>query len=123
MPGVRRASLGSAALRTNLVTALVCRVERVTPHPDPDATRLVLLALELAPDKGAVLQGFNRHLHPSHWSGSLAQTLASHLALVESLVGHADSVVADWAQEALQLMRQRIEHDRSMDIMREQSFE
>lgn len=85
----------------------------------PLAARL----LELAPDKGAVLQGFNSHLHPSHWSGSLAQTLAPHLALVESLVGHADSVVAAWAQEACRVMRQRIEHDRSLDIGREQSFE
>lgn len=85
----------------------------------PVAARL----LELAPDKGAVLQGFNKHFHPSHWSGSLAQTLAPHLALVERLVGHADSVVAAWAQEALKVMRQRIEYDRSTDIIREQSFE
>ncbi|MEP7295234.1 MAG: hypothetical protein ABI702_03535 [Burkholderiales bacterium] len=79
--------------------------------------------LELAPDKAAVLQGFSSHFHPSHWSGSLAQTLAPHLLLVESLVGHADSVVVAWAQEALKVMRQRIEHDRSTDIIREQSFE
>lgn len=85
----------------------------------PVAARL----LELAPDKGAVLQSFNRHLYPSHWSGSLAQALAPHLALAESLVGHADSVVAAWAQDALRAIRQRIEHDRSMDIIREQSFE
>lgn len=86
---------------------------------NPVAARL----LELAPDKVAVLKGFNRHLHPSHWSGSLAQTLAPHVLLVKGLVGHADSVVAAWAQEALRMMRQRIEHDRSMDIFREQSFE
>jgi len=79
--------------------------------------------LELATDKLAVLQGFNTHLHPSHWSGSLAQTLAPHLALVEGLVGHADSVVAAWAQEALRVMQQRIEYDRSVDVNREQSFE
>jgi hypothetical protein len=85
----------------------------------PVAARLV----ELAPDKGALLQGFNRQFHPSHWSGSLAQTRAPHLALVKRLVGHADSVVAAWAQEALGVMRQRIEYDRSMDITREQSFE
>lgn len=85
----------------------------------PLAARL----LELAPDKGAVLEGFSRHLHPNHWSGSLEQTLAPHLALIESLVGHADSVVAAWAQEALSVMRQRIKRDRSIDIVREQSFE
>jgi hypothetical protein len=85
----------------------------------PLAARL----LELAPDKAAVLQGFSKHFHPSHWSGSLAQTLAPHLALAESLTGHADLVIATWAQEALKVMQQRIEGDRSMDVIREQSFE
>jgi RNase adaptor protein for sRNA GlmZ degradation len=79
--------------------------------------------LELAPDRTSVLEGFSRHLHPIHWSGSLAQTLAPYLSLLESLVGHADSVVAAWAHDALKVMRQRIENDRTMDIIREQSFE
>jgi len=79
--------------------------------------------LELAPDRTSVLEGFSRHLHPSHWSGSLAQTLAPYQSLLESLVGHADSVVAAWAHDALKVMRQRIENDRTMDIIREQSFE
>lgn len=79
--------------------------------------------LELAPNKGAILQEFNRHFYPSHWSGTLAQTLAPQLKLVENLVGHADSLVAAWAREAVMLMRKRIQNDQSNDIMREQSFE
>ena len=85
----------------------------------PLASRL----LALAPDKAPVLQGFNRHFHPSYWSGSLAQTLAPYQALSEKLANHADPVVAAWAQEALEVMRQRIEHDREMHIREEQSFE
>jgi hypothetical protein len=79
--------------------------------------------LELAPDKKAVLQGFNRHFHPSHWSGSLAQTLAPHLALVESLVDHPDPVVAAWAHDANRSIRQRIERERVVNATEEQSFE
>lgn len=79
--------------------------------------------LELVVDKAKVLEGFNGHLHPNLWSGSLAQTLAPYLALIENLVGHADYVVAAWARESLQMMRQRIESDHSTDSIREQSFE
>lgn len=85
----------------------------------PLATRL----LDLAPDKVAVLQGFSKHFNPSSWSGSLAQTLAPYLTLVGGLTEHADSLVATWAQEAQQAMKRRIEHDRTMDVFREQSFE
>ena len=84
---------------------------------------LAACLLELAPDKTSVLQSFNRHFHPSHWSGSLAHALAPYQALLESLVNNADSVVAAWAHEALHLMRRRIDQDRSLDVMREQSFE
>lgn len=85
----------------------------------PLAARL----LDLAPDRTSVLQGFSRHFHPNQWSSSLAQTLAPYQSLLESLVGHEDSVVASWARDALQVMRQRIENDQAMDIRREQSFE
>lgn len=42
---------------------------------------------------------------------------------VEGLEGHPDPVVAIWAQDALRVMRQLIEHDRSIDFTPEQSFE
>jgi hypothetical protein len=83
------------------------------------ATRL----LELAPDKAVVLQGFSKHFSPSHWSGSLAQTLAPHLALLEGLAADSDAVVATWAQETLEVMQKRIEQHRMIDVMREQAYE
>jgi len=79
--------------------------------------------LALAPEKSAVLLGFSRHFHPSHWSGSLAQTLTPYQALLEKLLGDADPVVTTWAQKALDVMRQRIEQDRQMHAREEQSFE
>jgi hypothetical protein len=85
----------------------------------PLANRL----LALAPDKTAVLQAFGRHFSPSHWSGSLAQTLAPHEELLEKLVADPDPVVAAWAQKSLEVMRQRIEQDQRMHARDEQTFE
>jgi hypothetical protein len=85
----------------------------------PLASRL----LALAPDKSAVLQAFGRHFSPSHWSGSLAQTLAPHQGLLEKLMVEPDPVVATWAERSLDVMRQRIEQDQRMHAREEQSFE
>jgi hypothetical protein len=85
----------------------------------PLAARL----LELAPDKASVLEAFGKHLHPTSWSGSLAQTLSPHVALLEGLSGDNDLLVGNWAKEALKVVHRRIEQDRTMDVLREQSFE
>lgn len=79
--------------------------------------------LEMAPDKASVLDAFSRNFHPSHWSGSLGQTLAPFIALGETLKTHPDPVVATWAAKALASMRQRIEGDRNWDVQHEESFE
>lgn len=79
--------------------------------------------LEMAPDKASILEAFGRSFHPSHWSGSLGQTLAPYVALAEALATHSDPVVAIWAAEALTSMRRRTERDRDWDVPREESFE
>lgn len=84
---------------------------------------LAVQLLELSSDKVAVLNGFNKHLHPSHWIGSLGQTLAPYMELVENLSKHEDTVIADWAHKALSAMHQRIDNDRGRDVIDEQSFE
>jgi len=83
------------------------------------ATRL----LELSSEKSPILEAFSTNFHPTHWSGSLAQTLAPFVALLEGLAGYPDPVVTTWAQEGLKKMRARIERDWTLDIMKEQSFE
>lgn len=79
--------------------------------------------LEITSDKASVLQSFSKHFHPTHWSGSLAQTLAPYLELLESLTKHEDMAVSNWAHKALRVMQQRIENDRTRDILHEQTFE
>lgn len=104
---------------------LACEITIVS-NTDDGATVLGSLAthlLEMAPDKASVLGAFSRNFHPSHWSGSLGQTLAPFIALGETLKTHLDPVVAAWAIGALASMRQRIEGDRDWDVQREESFE
>ena len=98
-------------------SALDCAANEMALSP------LAIRLLALAPDKTAVLQAFGRHFFPSHWSGSLAQTLAPHEELLEKLVVDPDPVVAAWAQKSLEVMRQRIEQDQRMHARDEQTFE
>lgn len=105
---------------------LVASEITIVSNTDDGATVLGSLAmhlLEMAPDKASVLDAFSRNFHPSHWSGSLGQTLAPFIALGETLKTHPDPVVATWAAKALASMRQRIEGDRNWDVQHEESFE
>lgn len=84
---------------------------------------LAINLLEMVSNKRAVLDAFGGNFHPSHWSGSLAQTLAPFVALAEGLLTYSDSQVADWASECLRAMRARIERDHHWESGREESFE
>ncbi len=85
---------------------------------------LAIGLLELASEKAQILEAFSTNFHPSHWSGSLAQTLAPFVAFLEGLCDSADEpIVLTWAQESLKKMHARIKQDHTLDIMREQSFE
>jgi hypothetical protein len=79
--------------------------------------------LEMVSNKRPVLNAFGGNFHPSHWSGSLAQTLAPFVALAESLLDDGDPLIANWASESLKAMRARIEGDRVWESGREESFE
>ncbi|WP_435450099.1 hypothetical protein [Variovorax sp. LT1P1] len=79
--------------------------------------------LEMVSNKGLVLKAFGGNFHPSHWSGSLAQTLAPFVTLAEDLLNHSDPLIASWASESLKAMRVRIEGDHHWESGREESFE
>lgn len=50
-----------------------------------------------SPDPVAVLQALRERLHPSSWSGSLADELSSRLSLFEALTHEADQRISAWA--------------------------
>lgn len=79
--------------------------------------------LEMVSNKREVLDAFGGNFHPSHWSGSLAQTLAPFVTLAEGLLNHSDPLVTNWASESITAMRKRIESDRDWESGREESFE
>ena len=93
---------------------------------DSGGTQLSSLAmklLDLLPDKAPVLTAFTRNFHPSYWSGSLGQTLAPYVLLLERLSAHPEQWLAAWAQSNLASMRERIEQERLLEMRHEQSFE
>jgi len=93
---------------------------------DDGATVLSPLAahlLGMVSNKQSVLNAFGGNFHPSHWSGSLAQTLTPFVTLAEGLLNHPEPLVANWAAESLKAMRTRIENDHRWEAGREESFE
>ena len=79
--------------------------------------------LELASDKRSILEAFNKSLHPWQWSGSLSQALEPFILLLEGLAAHSDATIANWANENLEHIQKRIESDRAIDRLSEESFE
>lgn len=84
---------------------------------------LATILLEMVSNKQPVLDTLGGNFRPSHWSGSLAQTLAPFVVLVEGLRSHSEPLVVNWAAESLKAMRTRIECDRDWESGREESFE
>lgn len=79
--------------------------------------------LVLAPDKKPVLAAFNQNFHPSHYSGSLSETLGRFLPVLQQLSTGQDKEVATWALENIQLIRRRSGEDRATESLQEERFE
>lgn len=79
--------------------------------------------LVLAPQKKPVLAAFNQNFHPSHYSGSLSETLERFLPVLEQLTTGQDKEVATWALENIQLIRRRSGEDRKTQSLHEERFE
>lgn len=79
--------------------------------------------LLLAPDKKPVLAAFNQNFHPSHYSGSLGETLGRFLPVLEQLSTGQDEEVAAWALENIQSIQRRSTQDRATESLHEERFE
>lgn len=89
----------------------------------PELNSLASFLLDATSDKALVLAAFSKNFHPTHWSGSLAQTLAPFTKLLDGLSAHPDPAVAAWATDNLSTMTRRIERDSTTEMMTEGSFE
>ena len=89
----------------------------------PAATRLI----DVAPEPVKVLDTFLQRFRPNGWSGSLADTLATRMPLIETLKRHPKAEIAAWADMQAQTFaayidRQRVD-EAAKDRARDQSFE
>lgn len=77
--------------------------------------------LERAPDKIAFLGEAYTRVHPSGWSGSLAEILTSRKALLDDLPDHPD--IAAWRAREYPRIDRWIAAERERESEREESFE
>lgn len=89
----------------------------------PSAARLI----DTAPDPAKILDAFLQRFHPNGWSGSLADTLAKQLPLIEVLKQHPKSEIAAWAVTRAPEYLTAINRERGREAVeareRDQSFE
>jgi hypothetical protein len=89
----------------------------------PAVCRLIREAL----DPIEVLDALRNRLHPSAWSGSLADKLSSRLPLLEALANESDRRISDWANEQIPKFKEEIEKTRvweaQIDRKRDEKFE
>ncbi|WP_142850976.1 hypothetical protein [Telmatospirillum sp. J64-1] len=84
---------------------------------------LAIALLEAAPDKEAILGHYGQRLHPSSWSGSLADILEKRRKAVLVLANHPDQKIANWTISQAEKMAVWAESDRARKRNVDMSFE
>lgn len=84
---------------------------------------LFLALLDRSPNKPAFLGNYYDRLHPSHWSGSLADVLAKRRDVIRQLGDHSDGSVRQWVADMESRLAEWIEAERQRDHRQEESFE
>lgn len=63
-----------------------------------------------------VLEKFSSVLHPTSWSGSLANIMEQRLVLLTVLKDHEDKTIAEWARKAERDYMQKIHSERKWEL-------
>ncbi|WP_145986614.1 hypothetical protein [Methylocaldum marinum] len=79
--------------------------------------------LDAAPDKEAILSCYKSRLHPSCWSGSLADILERRRTAIQRLMSYSIPIVADWAEKWERKLAEWIKDERARDRSEDQAFE
>ena len=82
-----------------------------------------LALLSAAPDRAAVLRGLTARLHPSGWSGSLADILEQRRPLIQHFLDDEDPAVRQVAREFGDALLTDIAAERSREVNRDERFE
>lgn len=120
-----------AALKPETRYELLAWVIRFSNAGDEDhangwshsATRLI----EVAPEPVKVLDTFLQRFRPNGWSGSLADSLATRMPLIETLKQHPNAEIAAWANKQAPVFATHIDRQRVHEALeyraRDQRFE
>jgi hypothetical protein len=110
---------------------LLARVMRFSNAGDEDHAKgwssAAVRLIEVAPKPEKVLDTFLQRFTPNGWIGSLADTLATRMPLIEALKHHSKPEVAAWADEHAPAFAAHIDRERvreaAEDRARDQTFE
>jgi hypothetical protein len=95
---------------------LLARVMRFSTTEDEEHAKgwspAALKLIEIAPDPVKVLDIFLRRFRPSGWSGSLADTLATRMPLIDRFRDHPNPHIATWASKGAAALAEQIERER-----------
>ena len=79
--------------------------------------------LSVAPDRAAVLRSLAAQLHPSGWSGSLADILEQRRPLIQHFLDDEDPALRQVAREVDGALFEEIAAERSREVDRDERFE
>ncbi|MFG6458584.1 hypothetical protein ACG00X_17220 [Roseateles sp. BYS96W] len=82
-----------------------------------------LALLQMAPDRAAVLEGFERAVHSTYICGSFQEASALRLLALESLTTDAAADVAEWARKHVECIQEFVACWQRQARDRDQSFE
>jgi hypothetical protein len=82
-----------------------------------------LALMNNAPDRAAVLKGLGTQIHPSSWSGSLADILEKRRPLLRHFLHDGDPAVREVARKLDHDLLQEIDAERSREVGRDERFE
>jgi hypothetical protein len=123
--------MGWAAQKAETRYELLARVIRFSITGDEDHANgwspAALKLIDVAPEPVKVLDKFLRRFRPNGWSGSLADTLATRMPLIEALKKHDKPEIVAWANthapEYATYIEKTRAHEAAESRQRDQTFE
>ena len=79
--------------------------------------------LAIAPDRAAVLGGFEGRFRPRAWTGSLTEVLRPYIEMTQRLSADCDPTIAEWASTQLKSMQLRTAAELRTERRSDESFE
>ncbi|PEQ92933.1 hypothetical protein CN481_14175 [Bacillus sp. AFS006103] len=110
-----------------VIASVLRPFQQVDKDHNLEWTPLALWIMENFYDPVVILNKFRASFYPRTWSGSLAEKLQSCLCLITALKNHSNMVIAEWANEEEEKLKETIrsyrENELNMEKQRNERFE